>query len=81
MTSTLLGIITQYSLSYDPAEASVIIKQMWQEESPGLTKVNALVADEKRIIVGGFSEKNRGVIEIWKQVIPQAKDEAQAPAQ
>jgi len=67
ITSTLLGVITQYHLIYDQAEASVVIQQLWQKESPRLTKVNALIADDKRIIVGGFSNQGRGVIEIWKQ--------------
>jgi len=31
-----------------------------------MIKVNALAVDEKRIIVGGFDETGRGVIEIWK---------------
>ncbi|KDR73652.1 hypothetical protein GALMADRAFT_280791 [Galerina marginata CBS 339.88] len=65
--STLMGVITQYLLIYDEAEASVVLQQLWQKESSGLEKVNALVADDKRIIVGGFSAKGRGVIEVWKQ--------------
>jgi len=65
--STLLGNLTQYYLIYDEEEGSVVLQQLWQKESLGLEKVNALVADEKRIIVGGFSAEGRGVIEIWKQ--------------
>ncbi|KAF8912110.1 WD40-repeat-containing domain protein [Gymnopilus junonius] len=73
ITSTLLGVITEYHIFYDQAEASVVIQQSWQQDSPGLTKVNALIADDKRIIVGGFSGKGRGVIEIWKQDTAAAK--------
>ena len=69
--STLLGNLTQYYLIYDEEEGSVVLQQLWQKESLGLEKVNALVADEKRIIVGGFSAEGRGVIEIWKQNAPQ----------
>jgi len=65
--STLLGNLTQYHLIYDEEEGSIVLQQLWQKESLGLEKVNALVVDEKRIIVGGFSADGRGVIEIWKQ--------------
>ena len=69
--STLLGNLTQYHLIYDEEEGSVVLQQLWQKESPGLEKVNAVVVDEKRIIIGGFSADGRGVIEIWKQNTPQ----------
>ncbi|KAF9558000.1 hypothetical protein CPC08DRAFT_736537 [Agrocybe pediades] len=69
-TSTLMGVITQYLLIYEEGKDSVLLQQLWQKESTGLEKVNALVADEKRIIVGGFSSKGLGVIEIWKQDVP-----------
>lgn len=68
--STLLGNLTQYHLVYDEEEGSVVLQQLWQKESLGLEKVNALIVDEKRIIVGGFSADGRGVIEIWKQNAP-----------
>ena len=48
-----------------------MLQRLWQKESLGLEKVNALVVDERRIIVGGFSADGRGVIEIWKQDVPQ----------
>lgn len=68
--STLLGNLTQYHLVYDEEEGSVVLQQLWQKESLGLEKVNALIVDEKRIIVGGLSANGRGVIEIWKQNVP-----------
>ncbi|KAJ3509300.1 hypothetical protein NLJ89_g5297 [Agrocybe chaxingu] len=64
--STLMGILTQYNLIYEDA-GSVVLQQVWQKESPGLEKVNALVADEKRLIVAGFAKDGRGAIEVWKQ--------------
>ncbi|KAF8163623.1 WD40-repeat-containing domain protein [Crassisporium funariophilum] len=70
--STLLGVLTHFLLIYDEEEGNVVLQQAWQKESEGLEKVNALVADEKRIIVGGFSADGRGVIEIWKQDLPTA---------
>jgi len=68
--STLLGNLTQYHLVYDEEEGSVVLQQLWQKENLGLEKVNALIVDEKRIIVGGFSADGRGVIEIWRQNAP-----------
>lgn len=65
-TSTLMGVISQYRVNYDDKAGSVVLQQLWQQESTGMEKVNALVADEKRIIVGGFNKKQRGRIEIWK---------------
>ncbi|KIM48722.1 hypothetical protein M413DRAFT_15055 [Hebeloma cylindrosporum] len=67
--STLMGVITQYLLLYNEVEGSVVLQQVWQKESSGLAKVNALVADDKRIIVGGFSADGRGMLEIWKQEV------------
>jgi hypothetical protein len=65
-----MGVITQYLLIYDEAVASVVLQQLWQKKSLGLEKVNTLITDEKRIIVGGFSAKGRGVIEVWKHETP-----------
>lgn len=64
-----MGVITQYLLLYNEVEGSVVLQQLWQKESSGLAKVNALVADDKRIIVGGFSVDGRGLVEIWKQEV------------
>ena len=64
-----MGVVTQYLLLYNEVEGSVVLQQLWQKESSGLAKVNALVADDKRIIVGGFSADGRGLLEIWKQEV------------
>lgn len=62
-----MGVLTYYQLNYDEEGGSVVLQQLWQHESTGVEKVNALLADDKRIIVGGFGKKDRGIIEIWKQ--------------
>lgn len=67
-----MGVVSQYRLNYDDKEGSVVLQQLWQQESVGMEKVNALVADEKRIIIGGFNKKQRGRIEIWKLESPAA---------
>ncbi|TFK42297.1 WD40-repeat-containing domain protein [Crucibulum laeve] len=68
--STLMGLLTQYQLVYDETEGSVILKQIWKKESTGIEKVNTLLADDKRLVVGGFAANGKGVIEIWKQEAP-----------
>ncbi|KAF8969646.1 WD40-repeat-containing domain protein [Flammula alnicola] len=75
--STLMGVITHYRLNYDEAEGSVVLQQLWQKASTGVDKVNALVADDKRIIVGGFKLDGQGIIEIWKQGTSSANNEPQ----
>ncbi|KIK08814.1 hypothetical protein K443DRAFT_535773 [Laccaria amethystina LaAM-08-1] len=69
--STLMGVLTHYHLEYNPTVGQVVLKQLWQRESEGIQKVNALIADEKRFIVGGFTEKGQGIIEVWRKVPPQ----------
>lgn len=63
-----MGVLTHYHLEYDPTVGQVVLKQLWQKKSEGIQKVNALIADEKRFIVGGFTEKGQGIIEVWRKV-------------
>lgn len=63
-----MGSLTCYHLNYDSDEGCIAVQDMFQSDSVNLSKVNALVADDKRIMVGGLSADGKGVIEIWKQV-------------
>ncbi|KAF9479303.1 WD40 repeat-like protein [Pholiota conissans] len=74
--STLMGVITNYQINYDEEAGSVVLQQLWQHESTGVEKVNALLADDKRIIIGGIGKKGRGIIEIWKQEVPATSEAA-----
>jgi hypothetical protein len=67
VTSTLRGVLTVYDLIFDSEEGSLILEDVFQKESSGLEKVNALVADDKRIILAGLTKDGKGVIEVWKQ--------------
>jgi len=67
VTSTLSGVLTIYDLDFDPEEGSITLDDVIQKESSGLAKVNALVADDKIIILAGLTEDGKGVIEVWKQ--------------
>lgn len=50
--STLMGVLTHDHFEYDPTVGQVVLKQMWQRESEGIKKVNALIA-------GGFRQRPR----------------------
>ncbi|KAF9532220.1 WD40-repeat-containing domain protein [Crepidotus variabilis] len=67
ITSTLMGVITHFNLIYDQAKGSVVLQQTFRNESVGLVKVNTLLADDKRLVVGGFDSDGKGVLQIWKQ--------------
>ena len=65
--STLLGVMTRYCLIYDQEEGSIELDKTWQKKADSVGKVNALVVDEKRVIVGGLKADGKGVFEIWKR--------------
>jgi len=65
--STLLGVITRYNPIYDPMEGSIELDKLWQKETESIRKVNALVVDEKRVVVGGLTAVGKGIFEIWKR--------------
>jgi hypothetical protein len=65
--STLLGVMTRYCLIYDQEEGNIQLDKTWQKKTESIEKVNALVVDEKRIIVGGLTTDGNGIFEIWKR--------------
>ncbi|KAJ3543758.1 hypothetical protein NMY22_g3020 [Coprinellus aureogranulatus] len=67
--STMLGVITQYELLYDPQNAGgqALLRQVWKGDVKAIEKVNALLVDERRILVGGLSKDGKGIIEVWKK--------------
>ena len=62
-----MGVLTLYNLNYNADEGSAILQQIFQEESRGISKANALVADDKRVVLAGLAEDGKGIIEIWKK--------------
>ncbi|XP_006457872.1 hypothetical protein AGABI2DRAFT_190271 [Agaricus bisporus var. bisporus H97] len=64
--STLKGAITHYNLIYGNDTGAVVYQAVWHRQCENMIKVNALIVDEKRIVVGGFDESGKGVIDIWK---------------
>lgn len=64
--STMKGSLTHYNLIHNGETRSITYQVLGHHQCETMIKVNALAVDEKRIIVGGFDETGRGVIEIWK---------------
>ncbi|KIK59606.1 hypothetical protein GYMLUDRAFT_169355 [Collybiopsis luxurians FD-317 M1] len=70
--STLLGTIVQWKINGESSDQASILEELWKKEVTGMEKVNALVANDTKIIIGGFTKDEKGVIEIWdKRAIPQ----------
>ncbi|KAK7467336.1 hypothetical protein VKT23_004393 [Stygiomarasmius scandens] len=68
--STLLGTLVQYRLGRD-AKGAGEVTELWRTETQTLAKVNALVVNDTKIVLGGFGKDGKGIIEIWeKQIIP-----------
>ncbi|KAJ7046977.1 WD40-repeat-containing domain protein [Mycena alexandri] len=65
---TLLGSITQYRIIRQENRELQLVK-IWEGET-GVSKVNALIIDDKRIVVAGLDESAKGVIEIWNREAP-----------
>ena len=59
--------MTRYQVVHDDDEGSVLLDKIWQQETQSIKKVNALVVDDKRVVVGGLTAEGKGVIEIWKK--------------
>ncbi|THU85646.1 WD40 repeat-like protein [Dendrothele bispora CBS 962.96] len=68
--STLLGTLAQFCLERNDKGAGEA-KELWRAEAKITEKVNALVVNDTKIVIGGFDKDGKGIIEIWeKQIIP-----------
>ncbi|KAK0490864.1 hypothetical protein IW261DRAFT_1547159 [Armillaria novae-zelandiae] len=63
--STLLGNVMELRLNHDCKEGEEQVMPIWQQQAKSLAKVNALVVDDKKIVLGGISGDGKGIIEIW----------------
>jgi hypothetical protein len=43
------------------------VTELWRSEVKTVHKVNALVVNDTKIVIGGFSEDGKGIIEIWEK--------------
>ncbi|KAF5389952.1 hypothetical protein D9757_003629 [Collybiopsis confluens] len=63
--STLLGTIIQWKINVKSNDQDTILEEVWRKNVTGMDKVNALVTNDTKIIVGGLTKEGKGVIEIW----------------
>jgi hypothetical protein len=61
---TLLGKTAHCRISLDDRD----LKYLWTKDTEIVAKVNALIVDERRVIIGGLGKENKGVIEIWNRM-------------
>ena len=66
VVSSLLGMIIQYRLVLEK-ENEFKLERLWERDAKEPIKVNALVADDKRVVIGGLQPDGSGVVEIWQK--------------
>ncbi|KAG5642878.1 hypothetical protein DXG03_001920 [Asterophora parasitica] len=67
--STLLGVMIRFEVEFEEGQGNVSIVKVWQQETQGVKKVNTLVVDDKRVVVGGLTADGQGIFEIWKKEV------------
>jgi len=68
--STLLGSIIQWKIKSELNGQDNIVEELWRKEALELEKVNALVTNDTKIVIGGFSKDGKGIVEIWDKRLP-----------
>ncbi|KAI0707616.1 WD40 repeat-like protein [Earliella scabrosa] len=64
MTCSLLGVMSEYIISRN-TEDKLQATKGWSAVTQSLEKVNAMAADESRVVLGGFGKDGKGVLEVW----------------
>ncbi|KAF8136412.1 WD40-repeat-containing domain protein [Boletus edulis] len=65
LTCTLLGKVTQYRICGSAAGGTLKLEPQWIGESKNAYKVNSIAFSGGSIVIGGFQEDGKGVIEVW----------------
>ena len=55
----------RYKLIYN--QGDIKLDKKWQKKTGKVEKVNALVVDDKRMIIGGLTSNGKGIFEVWKR--------------
>lgn len=63
----MLGLLTQWEIMYNEEDRQILLKMLWQGTTQNMEKVNKVIADDRRIIVGGLTKEGKGVIEVWSK--------------
>ncbi|EGN95496.1 hypothetical protein SERLA73DRAFT_186531 [Serpula lacrymans var. lacrymans S7.3] len=64
LSCTLLGTVVEHELEGNTGN-NLALAPVWTNETQCVTKVNALVAVDDQIIIGGLSKDGKGAVEIW----------------
>ncbi|KAH7906370.1 WD40-repeat-containing domain protein [Hygrophoropsis aurantiaca] len=65
LTCTLLGKVTQHEICGSSEENNLSLTTSWTKTVEHTVKVNALIAVDEWIIIGGFGKDGKGVTECW----------------
>ena len=65
--TTLLGVVSRHTLVWDENERSIQVEKISQKETQRIQKVNDLIVEKERIIIGGLTGQGSGALEIWKR--------------
>jgi hypothetical protein len=61
VTCTLLGSLAQYKVSAGSMEDGIV----WSRDMEQLEKVNCMRSNGAHIVVGGFSNGGKGLVEVY----------------
>ena len=61
VTCSLLGSLSQYNIGVESTGTRIV----WSREVRELKKVNCMRSDGTRIVVGGFSNGGKGLVEVY----------------
>ncbi|KAI0664646.1 WD40 repeat-like protein [Cubamyces menziesii] len=64
-TCSLLGVLSEYKVSRD-AQALLQATQVWSSSVTSVEKVNTMAIGHTWLVVGGFGEDEKGVVEVWR---------------
>jgi hypothetical protein len=62
-----MGKVTLHEIGRPTADGKLDISSKWTKATADVNKVNAIIAPEGLIIIGGLSESGGGMIEVWEE--------------
>jgi hypothetical protein len=62
-----MGKVTLHEIGGPTAHGELDISPKWTKATTDINKVNAIIATEGLIVIGGLSESGGGMIEVWEK--------------
>ncbi|KAI0372921.1 WD40 repeat-like protein [Pilatotrama ljubarskyi] len=76
VTCSLLGAISAYDISRDTEGSGALqVEKLWSAATSSLEKVNAMVISDTWVVVGGFGNDGKGIVEAWHEPLPDIPQE------